>query len=108
MVVTGVDRPIGHGDDPVEFFGRTAILPTGHIRLALRTDAILVIGYVEYDPVEGYRLRIEPFMELVRTGGRRHDVKMNAERVLAVMEKAIRAHPDQWLLFVPVWPGDCV
>jgi lauroyl/myristoyl acyltransferase len=104
LVGTGVDRPIGHGDEPVEFFGKTALLPTGHIRLALRTDAIVVIGYCEYDPDTGYRLRVEPPMELVRTGDRDEDVRVNARRVLKVLERAILAHPEQWLLFVPVWP----
>ena len=103
IVGTGVDRPTGQGDEPVEFFGKTALLPTGHIRLAFRTEALVVVGYCEFDPDDGYRLRIEPPMELIRTGDRRHDVQVNARRVAAVLEKAIRAHPDQWLLFVPVW-----
>jgi len=106
MVGTGVDRPVGQGDGPVEFFGKTALLPTGHIRLALRTDAIVVVGYCEYDADTGYRLRVEPPMELVRTGDREEDVRLNARRVLKVLEQAILAHPDQWLLFVPVWPDD--
>jgi len=104
VVGTGVDRPIGQGDEPLEFFGRTALLPTGHIRLALKSDAVLVVGYCDFEPEEGYRLRIGPPMELVRTGDRRRDVQVNAGRVLRVLEKAIRAHPDQWMLFVPVWP----
>jgi len=106
VVGTGVDRPIGQGDEPVEFFGKTALLPTGHIRLALKTNASVVVGYCEFDADDGYRLRIEPPMELIRSGDRRHDVQVNAQRVLAALEKAIRSHPDQWLLFVPVWPDE--
>lgn len=106
VVGTGVDRPTGQGDQPVEFFGRTALLPTGHIRLALKADSTLVVGYCEFDPDDGYRLRIEPPMELIRSGDRDRDVHVNTHRVLAVLEGAIRAHPDQWLLFVPVWPED--
>ena len=106
MVGTGVDRPIGQGDEPMEFFGKTALLPTGHIRLALKTNASVVVGYCEFDADDGYRLRIEPPMELIRTADRRHDVQVNAQRVLAALEKAIRSHPDQWLLFVPVWPDE--
>jgi KDO2-lipid IV(A) lauroyltransferase len=105
LVVTGVDRPAGDGDEPLEFFGATAYLPTGHIRLALKTDALLVIGYCEYDPQAGsYKLRIRPPMELVRSGDRKRDVRVNAQRVLAALEEAILAHPEQWLIFVPVWP----
>ena len=106
MVGTGVDRPIGQGDEPLEFFGKMALLPTGHIRLALKTDAIIVIGYCEFDANDGYRLRIGPPMELIRTGDRQHDVQVNSQRVLMLLEKAIRTHPDQWLLFVPVWPDE--
>ena len=56
-------------------FGQPARVPSGHIRLALKTDAVLVVGYCDFEPTEGYRLRIEPPMELMRTGDRRRDVR---------------------------------
>ncbi len=36
-VITGVEHPIGEGDQPVEFFGETAYLPANYIRIPLLT-----------------------------------------------------------------------
>jgi len=38
------------------------------------------------------------------TGDRAQDVRHNVRRVLAIIEEMIRQAPDQWLMFVPVWP----
>jgi lauroyl/myristoyl acyltransferase len=39
-----------------------------------------------------------------RTYDRALDVRHNTRRVLAIIEEMIRLAPDQWLMFVPVWP----
>jgi len=39
----------------------------------------------------------------VQTGDREHDVAVNLRRVLTELEGLIRQHPEQWMMFVPVW-----
>lgn len=102
LVLTGVDRPIGAGDEPVEFFGATACLPAGYIRLPLMTDALVLTQATYYEAGE-YRIVLNPPLEMVRTGDRRQDVIVNVRRVLAEVEGFVRSHPDQWMMFVPVW-----
>ena len=102
IVLTGVDRPIGKGDEPVEFFGATAHLPTGYIRIPLRTDS-LVMTVAAYFEDGVYQLVANPPMEMERTGDNGQDVILNLRRVLSQVETLILRHPDQWMMFVPVW-----
>jgi len=107
VVITGVDRPLAEGNEPVEFFGATAYLPTGYIRIPLRTDClVMTIAAYHEDDGDGsiYNVVANPPMEMERTGDAEADVAHNLRRVLAEVEALIRRRPDQWLMFVPVWP----
>src|SRR5437667_7527184 len=56
----------------VDFFGKQASTTTGIARVALHTDAAVVPGYAVWDESLGkYRLRIEPPIDLIRTGNAR-------------------------------------
>jgi KDO2-lipid IV(A) lauroyltransferase len=103
-VLTGVDRPVGGAETTVEFFGRPALLPTGHVRLALKTDAaILVAG--PYRDAQGRTVaRLSPPLEMTYTGDPQEDLQTNMRRVAAWLEEFIRPRPEQWGMFVPVWP----
>ena len=117
VVLTGVDRPVddmeqlvepspipGGSRRGVEFFGRLAPLPTGHVRLALKTDAIIVVASPWRDPQKGNVMRLSPPLEMVRTGDRDENLRVNLRRVTGWLEEFIRARPEQWAMFVPVWP----
>ncbi len=104
IVLTGVDRPVGDEEAKVEFFGRPALLPTGHVRLALKTDAVILAAGNYHDPQKGYSVRVSPPLEMVRTGDPRHDLQANLQRVTAYLEAYVRTWPDQWAMFLPVWP----
>ena len=103
VVITGVDRPVNEGNEPVEFFGATAHLPTGYIRIPLRTDCLVITIAAFYE--DGvYQVDANPLMTMERTGDDEADITLNLRRVLAEIEAVIRRHPDQWMMFVPVWP----
>ncbi len=104
VVITGVDRPGDDGDEPVTFFGETAHLPTGYMRIPLRTDCLMMTVAFVYR--EGaYWIIGNPPLEVERTGDRHQDVIHNVQRILAQIEDLIRVAPDQWMMFVPVWPA---
>lgn len=101
-VFTGAERPTGEDDQPVTFFGATAYIPTGYIRLPLRTNALVMVLAVIYE--EGaYWIHTTPAMEMEHTGDRKLDAEVNLQRVLEKVEAFIRRHPEQWMMFVPVW-----
>jgi KDO2-lipid IV(A) lauroyltransferase len=95
----------------VNFFGTAASTTSGLARIALRTDAAVVPGFLSWDDARRkYRLRFEPTVELVRTANEESDVVENTARFTRVIEDFIRAHPDQWLWVHKRWktrpPGE--
>jgi KDO2-lipid IV(A) lauroyltransferase len=104
MVATGIDRPVGGAGPPVEFFGRPAQLPTGHVRLALKTDAAILVAGPYRDAQGRTVIPLSPPLEMVRTGDLEEDLRVNLRRVTAWLEEYIRTRPEQWAMFVPVWP----
>ena len=106
IVLTGIDRPLilTKKESPVSFFGKPAHLPTGHIRLAMASNALLVFASTEQTDSGKYKVRLDPPMELIRTGNRQKDILINTERLLALAEERIRARPEEWMMFFPVWP----
>jgi KDO2-lipid IV(A) lauroyltransferase len=104
IVMTGVDWPVPQDRELIEFFGRPAYLPLGPARLALMTDAMVVIGSCRHDPDAGYVLDAAWPVEIARTGDRRQDILANTRRFAAIVEGHVRAHPEQWMMFHPFWP----
>jgi lauroyl/myristoyl acyltransferase len=105
LVVTGIDRPDPHGaGEMLPFFGRPARLPVGHVRLALQTNAPVVVAHCEYRPTDrSYAVHVSRWLEMEHVGSRQENIIHNARRVLAVGEELIRARPEQWLMFYKVW-----
>ena len=95
----------------VDFFGIPACTTSGLARIALRTDAAVVPGFLSWDEdLRKYRLRFEPAVELSRTGDEETDVRESTARFTRVVEDYIRAHPDQWVWVHKRWktrpPGE--
>jgi KDO2-lipid IV(A) lauroyltransferase len=95
----------------VNFFGIPASATSGLARIAVRTDAAVVPGFLFWDDsLRKYRLRFEPPVELLRTGDEEVDVRENTQRFTSVIEDYVRAHPDQWLWVHKRWktrpPGE--
>jgi KDO2-lipid IV(A) lauroyltransferase len=105
LVVTGIDRPDPYGaGEMLPFFGKPARLPVGHVRLALQTGAPIAVAHCEYRPTDhSYTVHVSRWLEMEHVGSRQENILHNARRVLAVGEELIRARPEQWLMFYPVW-----
>jgi len=106
IVVTGVDRPVDDAGEWVEFFGRPAPLPAGHVRLALKTGAVILVGAPYHSQEKGHTIRLSPPLEMIRTGDPDEDLRVNMRRVTVQLEQFIRSWPDQWAMFVQVWPKE--
>jgi Kdo2-lipid IVA lauroyltransferase/acyltransferase len=95
----------------VDFFGIPASTTSGLARIALRTDAAVVPGFLSWDSVRRtYRLGFKSAVELVRTGDEEADVRECTARFTHEIEDYVRAHPDQWLWVHKRWktrpPGE--
>jgi Kdo2-lipid IVA lauroyltransferase/acyltransferase len=95
----------------VNFFGIPAATTSGLARIALRTDAAVVPGFLLWDQqLQKYRLRFDPAIPLTRTAQEEADIAENTARFTQVVEEYVRAHPEQWLWVHKRWktrpPGE--
>jgi KDO2-lipid IV(A) lauroyltransferase len=87
-----------------DFFGLSACTSPIVASLALRTGAPVVPGFLVWDETrQKHRLHFDRPVEISDTGDLQHDVKVNTTRFNAIIEAAIRRHPDQWLWVHKRW-----
>jgi KDO2-lipid IV(A) lauroyltransferase len=88
----------------VNFFGVPASTTSGLARIALRTDAAVVPGFLSWDGERRkYRLRFEAAVKLARSENEEADIVENTARFTRVIEDFVRAHPDQWIWVHKRW-----
>jgi lauroyl/myristoyl acyltransferase len=105
--VAGVagDRNVTDGGTVVEFFGAPARLPDGHVRLALRTGAPMIMGFSRRLGRDAYEARFWPHFCIPDEGSEDERMAAGMAYVVRGLEEAISAHPEQWVVTVPMW-GD--
>jgi len=106
VVAILVDRDIQKRGVVLPFCGYPARFPTGAVDLALRTNAVLMPGWVRR--AGGFKIdaAIGPPLELIRTGDREEDLRVNTAHLLALFEKHLRQDPGQWSVLDRIWPED--
>ena len=104
VVITAGDRPIPEDRELITFFGRPAYLPLGPARLAMMSEATVLMAGCHYDSHDGYAMHVTGPIEMVRTGDWRRDILANTSRLSTILERYVRAHPEQWMMFYPLWP----
>lgn len=95
----------------VPFFGKDACTASGLARIALRSSAAVLPGFLLWHEDEGrYVLHFGPELSLVRTGEATQDIAANTELFNATLERYIRQYPEQWLWLHRRWktrpPGE--
>lgn len=103
VISLAMDRDVTESGPVVEFFGAPARLADGSVQLALRTGAALCLGYGVRNPDNTFYVVLDPPLELKVTGERRRDIEINMQKLAARMEEIVRQHPEQWLMFQPLW-----
>jgi KDO2-lipid IV(A) lauroyltransferase len=82
----------------VPYFGVEACTATAMARVALKTNAAVLPGFLVWEAAEGrYVLRFGQELELVRTGDAETDIVANTALFTATIEAYVRRYPEQWL-----------
>ncbi len=82
----------------VPFFGVQACTASGLARVALRTGAAVLPGFLVWEPAERrYVLHFGEEIPLIATGDDEQDMMANTAQFTAAIEGFIRRYPDQWL-----------
>jgi len=95
----------------VDFFGHSACTASGVARVALRTGAAVLPGFMVWEPAEKkYVLHFLPELQLVDTGDAERDATTNTQTFTSALENVIRKYPEQWLWVHRRWkarpPGE--
>jgi lauroyl/myristoyl acyltransferase len=87
----------------VKFFGKSAAMATGAVRLALKYDVALIPAF--YTRINGPQIKvfIEPPFEIKKTGDLERDIHDNLQRIVNIFEKYILQYPQEYLWFYKVW-----
>jgi KDO2-lipid IV(A) lauroyltransferase len=82
----------------VSFFGHPACTASGLARVALKTGAAVLPGFMLWEEREQkYVLHFGPEIEMTATGEDEKDAIENTARFTAAIESYIRRYPSQWL-----------
>jgi Kdo2-lipid IVA lauroyltransferase/acyltransferase len=88
----------------VPFFGVEACTASGLARVALKTGAAVLPGFLLWDESRSkYVLRFGEQIPLIRTGAPDDDIVANTAAFAAITERSIREFPDQWLWMHRRW-----
>jgi len=95
----------------VQFFGREACTASGLARVALKTGAAVLPGFMLWEPDEKkYVLHFGPEIQFQRTNNPESDIQAATQQCAAATEDWIRRYPDQWLWIHRRWktrpPGE--
>jgi KDO2-lipid IV(A) lauroyltransferase len=88
----------------VDFFGVPACTASGLARVALKTGAAVVPGFLLWEAAEGrYVLHFGEQIEIDATGDAESDIVALTQRCTGVIEAWIRRYPGQWLWIHRRW-----
>jgi len=97
------DRDFNNTGIAVPFMGREAYFPRGPLRVAMATGATVLPAFIVRVPDGRYRAILEEPLPIDRDGDREEALRRNVERYVGILERYVRAHPEQWYCFYPFW-----
>ena len=97
-----VDRNLGSGGVPVEFFGRAATLPGGAALLAAQTGAALVPTVCQFTE-RGWRLVFSPEVPVAGPGRLKDRVTGAMQAVADAFAASIADRPEDWHMLGRIW-----
>ena len=88
----------------VNFFGVPACATAGIARIALHSGAEVVPAFCVWDAkAKRFHILYEPALVFSTTGDTERDVQAATQQMADVIERVVRAYPDQWLWIHRRW-----
>ncbi len=97
------DRDFDNTGVAAPFFGREAYFPRGPLRVAMSSGAVVLPAFIVRVPDGRYRAIIEGPLPIDTSGDRDAALRTNLARYVTILERYVRAYPDQWYCFYPFW-----
>jgi KDO2-lipid IV(A) lauroyltransferase len=87
----------------VPFFGRPAWTPSGAAMLSIRMRCPMIPGFIHRRPDGSHHVQIHPPLEIPADGTLEDKIQELTASATAVIERQIRAHPEQWVWMHRRW-----
>jgi lauroyl/myristoyl acyltransferase len=87
----------------VELFGEKAYFPKGPAILAYWTDAIILPGFTIRGKDNKYTLYFERPVPIEKCENKEDFIKINTQKIAALIEKYVQLYPEQWCVFEKIW-----
>lgn len=104
------DQDTGQDGVFVPFFGKLAWTQSGVARIAHKTGTGLVPGFLVRGADGRFEVHFEKEIEIPKSGDKEADILEVTRRITQVIEKYVRAYPDQWMWMHERWktrpPGE--
>lgn len=97
------DRDFSQRGAVIDFFGKPTILPEGPAAISLKTQAVIVPGFMFRNDDDTFTLRFEKPVEFTPTLDKQKDIKALMLQYKTIIEDYIRQFPDQWYMFKKFW-----
>jgi len=91
------DQDAGANGVFVNFFNRPASTAQGIIAFSAKTGAIIFPSFITRLGFDRHIARVGEPLELINTGDREKDVKVNLQRITGILEDQVIRFPEQWL-----------
>ncbi|GAB3301997.1 phosphatidylinositol mannoside acyltransferase [Epidermidibacterium keratini] len=104
MVTLLGDRDLAGRGIPVTLCGRETTIPGGPALLAIQTGAALLPLGLSFTEI-GWRLDWFPEVKIPTEGRLRERISIAQQQVADCYTEAFRAHPEDWHMLQPIWPG---
>ena len=98
-----VDRNLGSGGVPVDFFGRPATMPGGAALLASQTGSALIPTVCQFTD-RGWRLVFSPEIPVDGPGRLKDRVAGAMQSVADAFATSIAERPEDWHMLGRIWP----
>jgi KDO2-lipid IV(A) lauroyltransferase len=103
VVAMALDRDLIGNGELIPFFSKPAPIPVGVVDTAIRTGAAIV-PIILYRNDRRVRAVLHPELTYDPNAPREEEVRRVTREVLALFERVILEHPDQWHVLDRIWP----
>jgi len=88
----------------VLFFGRLTRFPCGPAEIAVKTKVSILPGFSVREGNNKFFIGCEEPLAWDKQASEEEQIKSITQSYAAILEKQVRSHPEQWLIFTRIWP----